>query len=78
MLQRRGKCTRPGPSIQLDIKKLWRVRGTGHCITGQGQHWNRRVGWGLVHVHVARLAYSEVLASEMGATSAVSFRGDAA
>ena len=74
---RRYEKTRPGELIHLDIKKLGRVRGVGHRITGQRQHRNRGIGWEFVHVCVddfTRLAYVEVLGDEKGATTAAFLR----
>ena len=72
---------RPGELIHIDIKKLGRIDGIGHRITGDrtGQS-NRRgvgrgLGWEYVHVAVddaSRLAYSELLPDERKA-SAVAF-----
>ena len=64
---------RPGELIHIDIKKLGRIDGIGHRITGDrtGQSSRRAVGHGLgwEYLHVAiddrsRLAFTEVLASE--------------
>jgi len=64
---------RPGEMIHIDIKKLGRIDGIGHRITGNrtGQS-NRRatgrgLGWEYLHVAIddrSRLAYTQVLASE--------------
>jgi transposase InsO family protein len=73
----RYEKTRPGELIHLDIKKLGRVRGLGHRITGERQHRNRGIGWEFVHVCVddfTRLAYVEVLPDEKGATTAAFLR----
>jgi transposase InsO family protein len=78
---RRYEKTRPGELVHLDIKKLGRVRGVGHRITGQRQHRNRGIGWEFVHVCVddyTRLAYVEVLPDEKGGTSAAFLRRAAA
>jgi len=73
---------RPGELVHLDIKKLGRIAGAGHRVTGsrksqkKERRGNRRVGalgWEFVHVAVddaTRLAYAEVLANEQGATAA--------
>ena len=63
----------PGDLIHLDIKKLGRIRGIGHRITGDRRHRPRGVGWEYVHVAIddySRLAYVEVLANEQGETTA--------
>jgi transposase InsO family protein len=59
----------PGELIHLDIKKLGRIDGIGHRITGDrtGQSNKRGTGWEYLHVAIddaRRLAYSEVLPSE--------------
>ena len=73
---------RPGELGHLDIKKLGRIAGAGHRMTGRraSQHKERRgnrrvgaVGWEFVHVAVedaTRLAYAEVLPNEQGPTAA--------
>ena len=63
----------PGELLHLDIKKLGRIEGVGHRITGQRQHRNRGIGWEFVHVAIddfSRLAYLEVLSDERGTTVA--------
>jgi transposase InsO family protein len=72
----------PGELIHVDIKKLGRIRGAGHRVTGSraSQKKTRRngrrvgvAGWEFVHVCVddaTRLAYVEVLADEKGPTAA--------
>jgi len=73
---------RAGELVHLDIKKLGRIAGAGHRVTGsrksqrKQRRGNRRVGalgWEFVHVAVddaTRLAYVEVLSNEQGATAA--------
>jgi hypothetical protein len=72
----------PGELIHVDVKKLGRIAGAGHRVTGNraSQAANRRArrrgarkGWEFVHVCVddaTRLAYVEVLADEQGPTAA--------
>jgi transposase InsO family protein len=70
---RRYEKTRPGELVHLDIKKLGRVRGVGHRITGRRLHRNAGIGWEFVHVCIddfTRLAYVEVLEDEKGVTTA--------
>mgnify|MGYP000041119470 CR=1 FL=1 len=60
---------RPGELIHIDIKKLGRIDGVGHRITGQhsGMRKNRGIGWEHLHVCVddaSRLAYTEILPDE--------------
>ena len=59
----------PGDLLHLDIKKLGRVQGLGHRITGRsaGVHRLRGVGWEHLHVAVddhSRVAYVELLGDE--------------
>jgi transposase InsO family protein len=68
---------KPGELIHIDIKKLGRIDGVGHRITGNraGQSSKRGTGWEYLHVAIddaSRLAYSEILPSER-AENAVSF-----
>ena len=74
---RRMEMTRPGELVHADIKKLgrippgggWRVRGR----SGATHHRRHMVGYGYVHSAVdaySRIAYSEVLGDEQGATAA--------
>jgi transposase InsO family protein len=78
----RYERARPGELVHVDVKKLGRIRGAGHRVTGNrsSQKKTRRdgkrtgvAGWEFVHVCVddaTRLAYVEVLADEQGATAA--------
>ena len=66
---RRYERERPGEMIHLDIKKLGRIKGVGHRITGDrtGQSNNRGVGWEFVHVAIddaSRIAFAKVMNSE--------------
>lgn len=66
---------RPGELIHLDIKKLGRIDGVGHRITGDRTRRARGVGWDFLHVAIddaSRLAYTEILPDERK-TSAVAF-----
>ena len=67
----------PGELIHINIKKLGRIDGIGHRITGDrhGQSSKRGTGWEYVHVAVegrSRLAYTELRPSERK-ESAVAF-----
>jgi transposase-like protein len=73
---RRYERARPGELVHLDVKKLgriptgggWRARGRAAARPGK-----RRVGYAYIHSAIddhSRLAYSEVLADEKGATAA--------
>jgi len=73
--------SRPGELIHVDVKRLGRIRGVGHRISGSraSQAKTRRQGklrqvhgWEFVHVAVddySRLAYAEVLDDETAATA---------
>jgi transposase InsO family protein len=75
---------RPGELVHIDVKKLGRIRGAGHRMTGMRASQRRTrsngkrtgvAGWEFVHVCVddaTRLAYAEVLSDETG-RSAVGF-----
>jgi transposase InsO family protein len=75
---------RPGELVHIDVKKLGRINGAGHRVTGsrasqqKTTRAGRRVGasgWEYVHVCVddaTRLAYVEVLDNEK-ATTAIGF-----
>ena len=57
----------PGELIHIDTKKLGRIDGIGHRITGNRRGQKKGIGWDLVHVCIddaSRLAYTEVLADE--------------
>ena len=72
---RRYERDHPGEMIHLDIKKLGRIDGVGHRITGDrsGQS-NLRArgegpGWEFVHVAIddaSRIAFAKVMTSERG------------
>jgi transposase InsO family protein len=67
----------PGEMIHLDIKKLGRIDGVGHRITGLHErvHRARHVGWDFLHVAIddaSRTAYTEILPSE-GQSDATAF-----
>ena len=67
----------PGELIHVDVKKLGRIDGPGHRVTGRhvGHHRAWRAGWEFAHVAVddaTRLAYVEVLDDER-ATTAIAF-----
>jgi len=69
---------RPGELIHLDTKKLGRIEGIGHRITGRrpgAVNRRRGIGWEALHVCIddaSRLAYSEILPDEKKA-SAIGF-----
>jgi len=60
---------RPGELIHIDTKKLGRIDGIGHRITGHhvGMNRSRGIGWEVLHVAIddaSRLAYTELLPDE--------------
>jgi transposase InsO family protein len=65
---------RPGEMIHIDTKKLGRIDGIGHRITGDRtkQSSKRGTGWEYLHLAVddhSRLAYSEILPDEKKASA---------
>ena len=65
---------KPGELIHIDIKKLGRIDGIGHRITGDrtGQSNKRGTGWEYLHVAIddaSRLAYTEILPNERKETA---------
>jgi len=59
----------PGELIHIDSKRLGRIDGIGHRITGsrKGQSSKRGTGWEALHVAIddaSRLAYTEILKDE--------------
>ena len=84
---RRYERSRPGELVHVDVKKLGRIpTGGGHKARGRvatsaektrRRHAGKKVGYAYVHSAVddhSRLAYSEVLPNETGATSAAFWR----
>ena len=58
---------RPGELVHIDIKKLGKIDGIGHRITGNRASRARGVGWDFLHVCVddaSRLADTEILPDE--------------
>lgn len=71
---RRYEREHPGELIHVDIKKLGKIDGIGHRITGNriGQSSKRGTGWECLHVAIddaSRLAYTEVLPDEKKQTT---------
>ena len=70
--------SRPGELVHVDIKKLGRIpKGGGWRVNGRAAErgrWHRtKVGYAFVHSAIdgySRLAYTEVLTNEQGATAA--------
>lgn len=74
---RRYEREHPGELIHLDIKKLGRIDGIGHRITGDRtrQSNSRGIGWEFVHVCIddaSRVAFVQVMPDEKK-QSAVAF-----
>ena len=66
---RRYEREHPGELIHLDIKKLGRIDGVGHRITGDRtrQSNSRGIGWEFVHVCIddaSRVAFVQVMPDE--------------
>ena len=81
---RRMEMSRPGELVHVDIKKLgripkgggWRVHGRA-ATAGRQSKKKRPIGYAFVHSAVdaySRIAYSEVLNDEQGATAAAFWR----
>jgi transposase InsO family protein len=72
--EHRYERARPGELVHVDVKKLGRVAGVGHRITGdrrKGGGQARGAGWEFVHVCIddcTRLAYAEALDDERADT----------
>lgn len=69
---------KPGELIHIDTKKLGRIEGVGHRITGNRRD-GRGKGWEALHVAIddaSRLAYTAVLPDETK-QSAIAFMTDA-
>ena len=62
----------PGELLHIDVKKLVRIQGAGHRVTGNRQSQARGAGWEYVHIAIddtTRLAYAEVLDDEKAAAA---------
>ena len=81
---RRYERERPGELVHVDVKKLGKIPdGGGHRFLGRNtttsvhRHKRKKIGFAYIHSAVddhSRLAYSEVLPNETGATSAAFWR----
>ena len=74
---RRYEHAAVGDLDHLDTKKLGRIRGVGHRITGQRTHRARGIGWEFLHIAIddhSRVAYMELLADERGLTMSAFLR----
>jgi transposase InsO family protein len=74
---------RPGELLHLDVKKLGRINGLGHRITGDrgpGKR-NRGIGWDFVHVAIddaSRVALASIVPNEQGHTASAFLRASVA
>lgn len=64
----------PGELLHLDTKKLGRIDGLGHRITGQrGLNRNRGIGWDMVHLAIddhSRVSFALIKTDEGGPSCA--------
>jgi transposase InsO family protein len=63
----------PGDLLHLDTKKLGRIEGIGHRITGSLGRGHKKAGWEIAHVAIddhSRAAYVEILPNEEKETTA--------
>lgn len=66
---RRYEREAPGELLHIDTKRLGRIRGIGHRITGERQHRNRGIGWDAVHLAIddhSRVSFARILPTEAG------------
>lgn len=65
----------PGELLHIDTKRLGRIQGMGHRITGNRQHQNRGIGWDAVHLAIddhSRVSFALIKPDEK-AVSCVEF-----
>jgi len=70
----RYERSRPGELLHVDVKKLGRISGAGHRVTGSrhDRSGEGKKGWEYVHIAIddySRLAYAEVLGDEKAVTA---------
>lgn len=66
---RRYERSSAGELLHIDTKRLGRIRGIGHRITGERQHRNRGFGWDAVHLAIddySRVSFARILGDEKG------------
>lgn len=66
---RRYERASAGELLHLDTKRLGRIRGIGHRITGERQHRNRGIGWDAVHLAIddySRVSFARIFDDEKG------------
>lgn len=59
----------PGELLHLDTKKLGRIDGVGHRITGNRRSANRGIGWDIVHLAIddhSRVSFALIKTDERG------------
>lgn len=64
---RRYERASPGELLHIDTKRLGRICGVGHRITGERQHRNRGIGWDAVHLAIddySRVSFARILDDE--------------
>jgi transposase len=64
-----------GELLHIDTKRLGRIEGIGHRITGDRSYRHRGVGWDMVHLAIddhSRVSFAQVLSDEK-AVSCVQF-----
>ncbi len=62
---------RPGELLHIDTKRLGRIQGIGHRITGERQHRNRGIGWDAVHLAIddhSRVSFAAIKPDETAAS----------
>ena len=64
----------PGELLHLDTKKLGRIHGLGHRVTGdRAKNRNRGIGWDMVHLAIddhSRVSYALIKTDECGPSCA--------
>lgn len=80
---RRYEREQPGELIHIDIKKLGKIDGVGHRITGDRtrQSSSRGIGWEAVHVCIddhSRVAFAQVLPDQKKQSAAAFLRASVA
>jgi transposase InsO family protein len=61
----------PGELLHIDTKRLGRINGIGHRITGQRRHKNRGIGWDAVHLAIddhSRVSFARIKPDETAAS----------
>lgn len=61
----------PGELLHIDTKRLGRINGIGHRITGKRQHENRGIGWDSVHLAIddhSRVSFARIKPDETTAS----------